>query len=370
MKVLISSTSYPTGPQDWRGRFIANMVESLARREDVNLSVWAPPGARLNKIFEATTPGDSRWLSKLAQRGGIAQELRSRKALAAGSVLQLLLRLAAVYRRDKADVVHVNWFQNALPLWGTNTPALITVLGTDFALLKLPGIKQALRSMLKQRRAIITPNAQWMVPTLQAYFGDVAEVRAIAFGVDDAWFNVERTRPDAEQVRLWLAITRITHNKIGDLFNWGEGLFDSSRQLHLFGPMQETVTLPEWVYYHGPTHPAELIEKWFPKASGLITLSRHDEGRPQVMLEAMAAGLPILASKLPAHCDMISHRQTGWIVETRSDVAAGLTNLEDADIATLIAKTAQQWVLEEVGTWENCAARYAHAYRDILERRV
>lgn len=369
MKVLISSTSFPTGPQDWRGRFIANMVESLARKDDVNLSAWAPPGARPNNVLAATTPGDSRWLKALAQRGGIAQELRSRKALAAGSVLQLLLRLAAAYRRNKADVVHVNWLQNALPLWGTNTPALITVLGTDFALLKLPGMKQALRSMLKQRRSILAPNAQWMVPTLQAYFGDVAEVRAIAFGVDDAWFNVERTRPNAEQERLWLAITRITHSKIGDLFNWGEGLFDASRQLHLFGPMQETVTLPEWVYYHGPTHPADLIEKWFPKASGLITLSRHDEGRPQVLLEAMAAGLPILASKLPAHCDMISHRQTGWIAEKKSDVAVGLERLEDESTSAHIATAARVWVSKTVGTWDDCAARYTQAYADLLTTR-
>jgi glycosyltransferase involved in cell wall biosynthesis len=369
VEVLLSTSSYPTDLQDWRGRFIANMVESLAKRDDVKLHVWAPPGAMPQGIKSATTTSDGKWLIALAQHGGIAQLLRTRKALAGGFVLQLLLRLAAAYRREKVDIVHVNWLQNALPLWGTKTPALITVLGTDFALLKLPGMVYALRSMLKQRHAILAPNSQWMVPALQSYFGDVAEIREIAFGVDDAWFNVERKHTDTGHERHWLAITRLTHNKIGELFQWGDGLFDASRQLHLFGPMQEDVTLPGWVYYHGPTHPVELRELWLPQASGLITLSRHDEGRPQVMLEAMAAGLPILASNLPAHYDMIRHGQTGWIVNKRSDLAAGLLQLEDYATSMSIANAARQWVRETVGVWDDCAARYAKAYSDILDAR-
>jgi glycosyltransferase involved in cell wall biosynthesis len=208
-----------------------------------------------------------------------------------------------------------------------------------------------------------------MVPALKSYFGDITEIREIAFGVDDAWFNIVRDRHDAGQERKWLAVTRITHNKIGDLFNWGDGLFDTSRQLHLFGPMQEAVNLPEWVHYHGPSHPAELIETWFPKASGLITLSRHDEGRPQVMLEAMAAGLPILASNLPAHYDMVRHGQTGWIVNKRSDLAAGLLQLEDDVTSIRIANAARQWVRDEIGNWDDCAARYSQAYADILTTR-
>jgi glycosyltransferase involved in cell wall biosynthesis len=105
---------------------------------------------------------------------------------------------------------------------------------------------------------------------------------------------------------------------------------------------------------------------WFPNACGLITLSRHDEGRPQVLLEAMAAGLPIVASNLPAHCDMITHQQTGWLAETKSDVAAGLERLENVAESARIAEAATNWVREVVGTWDDCAARYAQAYRNIL----
>lgn len=365
----MSSTSYPESPQDWRGRFIANQAGALARRGDVSLSLWAPPGELPAGVAVATTPADARWLGGVSRQGGIAHLLRTRKAQAAGTILVLLTRLGRAYRRQPADVVHVNWLQNALPLWGTTTPALITVLGSDFGLLRLPGMKALLRAVLRQRRAILAPNADWMRPTLEQAFGDLAEVRPIAFGVDDPWFKVVR-QPPAGNARHWLAVTRLTHNKIGDLFTWGEGLFDNGRQLHLFGPMQEALELPSWVHYHGPTHPADLLENRFPLACGLITLSRHDEGRPQVMLEAMAAGLPVLASDLPAHRDMVQHRVTGWIAAGREELCRGLDWLEDPLNNQATGQAARNWVQEAVGTWDDCAGRYATAYKDLLESRA
>ena len=366
LNVLMTSTSYPADAKDWRGRFIASMAESVGQRPEINLSLWAPPGELPTQVSKATTLSDMQWLASLSAQGGIAQVLRKRKLLAIGTVAQLMARMARVYRRTSVNVVHVNWLQNALPLWGTRTPALITVLGTDFALLRLPGMKAAIRAVLGQRRAILAPNATWMCPALLDAFGDLAEVRPIAFGVDNAWLNLKRT-PPADKIQRWLAITRLTAAKIGDLFVWGDGLFNAQRQLHLFGPMQEQIDIPEWVHYHGSTHPQELLRDWFPQATGLITLSRHDEGRPQVMLEAMAAGLPVLASQLPAHCDFLQHRQTGWLVHSRDEVAQGLIFLEDAANQQHVGQAARRWIQDTVGSWNDCAARYAQAYRDLLE---
>lgn len=369
LNVLMSSTSYPKDLQDWQGRFIANLAAALARHDDVKLALWAPPGELPAHVTNANFATDARWLTRLTQQGGIAHVLRTRKALAIVTVLTLLMRLGRAYRRQPSDVVHVNWLQNALPLWGTRTPALITVLGSDFALLRLPGMKALLRAVLRQRRAILAPNAHWMRPALEQAFGDLAEIRPIAFGVDDPWFGIVRVAP-IDTTRHWLAITRLTKNKIGDLFTWGEGLFGPARQLHLFGPMQEQLELPPWVQYHGPTHPQQLLEQWFPQACGLLTLSRHDEGRPQVMLEAMAAGLPVLASDLPAHRDMLQHQKTGWLAASRDDLAQGLDWLEQPAHNQATGLAARQWIKASIGTWDDCAGHYASAYRSLLERKA
>ena len=360
------STSYPETPEDWKGRFIADLVDALDRRDDLTLSLWAPSGYLPERTSTAASPSDKKWLHWMSHHGGIAHLLRTRGVLAAPAALSLLTRLWFLYRRQPADIVHVNWLQNALPLWGTKTPAIISVLGTDLALLRLPGMKPLLRAVLKQRRTILAPNAAWMASPLKEAFGDIAKILPIPFGVDDRWFQIQR-QPFENSERHWLCITRLTKNKIGNLFDWGAGLFNGNRRLHLFGPMQEHIDIPPWVTYHGPTHPAELLRDWFPTASGLISLSCHDEGRPQVMLEAMAAGLPVIASDLPAHRDLITHGQNGWIVTAQDSVEKALTRLEDATENQSLGVSAQHSIKECMGNWDDCAKRYLNAYGKLLE---
>lgn len=87
-------------------------------------------------------------------------------------------------------------------------------------------MKLALRSVLRrrQRRAIILRMLDGWRTNWDSSFGDLAEVRPIPFGVDNpAVLEVRSLLPT--NPRRWLAVTRLTKNKIGDLFSWGEGLF-------------------------------------------------------------------------------------------------------------------------------------------------
>ena len=364
--VLMVSTSFPETRQDWPGRFIANMAEALVRREEVRLALWAPPGEHSEAIEAVASLEEAEWLRQLLRSGGIAHLLRTRPWRGGMAAAGLLRRLRRVYRRYReVDVGHVNWLQNALPLWGCDRPAVISVLGNDFGLLRLPGMVAALRAMLRGRRVILTPNAEWMADELMRRFGDLAEIRPIPFGLDDPWFAVER-QWSSNAPALWLAVTRLTERKIGDLFEWGDGLFDERRQLHLFGPMQETLKVPDWVHYHGSTHPKALLEEWFPRATGLVTLSRHDEGRPQVLLEAMAAGLPVIASELPAHRDLIQSGETGMLVDSRLSFETVLQYLERPATNQRIGLAAREWIKTAVGTWDDCASRYHAAYQTVM----
>lgn len=360
----MSSTSYPKDARDWRGRFIFNLADGLSRIQALQLALWAPPGDLPFRVQGATTPAEQRWLNQLSERGGIAHLLRGNKLAAAAAVLGLLHRLHGVYRREPATLVHVNWLQNAMPLWGTHTPAVVSVLGTDFGLLKVPGMTTLLRQVFRQRATVLAPNADWMVPELQRRFGDVARVHAVSFGIDAAWYDVRRAL-DFSGPRRWLVVTRLTRAKVGDLFEWGEGLFDASRELHLFGPMQEELSVPDWVHYHGPTHPADLLQRWFPQATGLLTLSRHDEGRPQVMLEAMASGLPIVASDLAAHRDLLRAGETGCLVRDEEELAQALQALEQAPANIAMGTAAQLWARQTMGTWDDCAQRYRVLYDQL-----
>jgi glycosyltransferase involved in cell wall biosynthesis len=275
--------------------------------------------------------------------------------------------LRRVHRQNSnINIAHIAWLQNTLALYGTRTPALVSVLGSDFKLLGLPGMVPLLRAVLRQRRCILAPNGEWMVPALRRHFGDVADIRYVPLGIDSRWFGIQRH--PVSKPRRWLVVLRVTTKKIGSLFDWGADLFCNNDELHLFGPMQENVPIPPWVHYHGPTNPDALAKEWYPQAAGMISLSTHDEGRPQVLLEAMAAGLPVLVSSIPAHLDLITDGENGRLIGSADALHTALSDLKNPQSNLALGEQGRAWIRDNIGTWEDCAERYTNLYQELCER--
>lgn len=367
MRALIAASSFPRSGSDWRSRFILDMLEALesGRSEDDELAYWGPPGPVPASIRRAASPADERWLDGLMVDGGLAHLLRTRPVEGLSSSIVYLWRLHRALRaaRGRVDVIHLNWLQNVLALPRGPEPVLVTVLGSDFGLLRNKAVRVLVRGALERRRCVVAPNAGWMVPALQTAMGDTVEVVAVPFGVSAGWYAIERAD---SRSRRWLVVARVTRAKMGPLFEWGAEHFSAGDELHLLGPMQETIAIPKWVRYHGPTDPEALRTQWFPSAAGLITLSTHDEGRPQVLLEAMAAGLPVIASRQPAHEDLIRHGVTGFIAGTAGEFNAALGRLSDPGERSRIGSAAREWTATNIGTWIDTAARYRRQYARLM----
>jgi glycosyltransferase involved in cell wall biosynthesis len=368
-RVLLTATSYPESDSDWKGLFIRRTVEALARHDGLRLSTWLPPGPLPSGIHRAPTADDDAFLQELMDAGGIAHLLRRHRFRGARCAIGLLRRQRRAFVRSDADLFHVNWLQNALALPRDDRPALMTVLGTDMQLLRLPGMRALLRRKFRRRKVAICPNADWMLPELEEAFGDLATVQCVPFGIDAGWYRIER-HLEAHATPKWLCVSRLTRGKLGPLFEWTEPAFAHGKaELHLFGPMQEQVELPPWVHWHGSATPEELREDWFPRAHGLITLSRHAEGRPQVMLEALASGLPIVASRLPAHDDLLSHGDGGVLCATAPEALSAIEALSEADANRGLGARGRARMRSDIGTWDDCAERYAALYRQLLAGR-
>lgn len=365
IRILMSATSYPRSANDWQGLFIKKLVDALVERQ-FNIKLWAPNGPRPSGAEYICDESDQLWLEHLTSNGGIAHLLRNKPFNGIASGISLLRRLRKNYIKyqGSTDIFHINWLQNALPIYGTRKPAVISVLGTDFKLLKLPGMTNALRALCKSSKIIMAPNADWMAEELHHRFGDVATIAVVPFGIDSQWYDVPRSM-DATNLN-WLAVTRVTKEKIGRLFEWGESLFSQNITLHLFGPNQDGTHIPSWVNYHGPVTAGELAKSWFPKATGLITLSQHSEGRPQIILEAMAAGLPIIASDIPGHRDIISDQEHGYLVSSKEGLISAIDNLRDPTVLERISTNNKIFCREHFGTWSDCVSRYERLYKRLL----
>jgi hypothetical protein len=361
--VLLVSTSYPASARDWKGVFIRRICDALASSPEIELRCWMPPGEMADNIIPVMRPAEARWLDRLMASGGIAHLLRTHRLRAMLSATRLLFYLWRLFRRERnsVDVLHVNWLQNAIGSMLVSKPMLVSVLGTDIKLLRLPGVVWLLRLTFANKPVALAPNAKWMVPVLEQHFGDCAHIKHVNFGVDQELFEIQRQVNAAK--RRWLVVLRITSKKMGELFNWGRDIFQTdSDELILLGPMQEEIEIPEWVNYQGHTTPDELRHKWFPQAAGLITLSEHDEGMPQVLLEGMAASIPVVASDISAHRDLVADGVTGFIVQDRQQFNLAISELREIERNRLTGERARDKIAREYGTWRDCASRYQSLY--------
>lgn len=113
-----------------------------------------------------------------------------------------------------------------------------------------------------------------------------------------------------------------------------EALQEQARELGLW---------PEAVEFRGAV--ANMVPVYH--QADVCVLTSDYEGTPNVLLEAMAAGLPILASNPGGVPDMVRHEETGILCDPADESAMveGLVRLiEDADLRARMGTAAQRFV--------------------------
>lgn len=104
------------------------------------------------------------------------------------------------------------------------------------------------------------------------------------------------------------------------------------------------------------------------RSTALVLPSRW-EGMPNVILEAQAAGLPVIASAVDGVNELIELRKTGLLFPSEDLQAcrsAIETLLQNETLATQISQTAQHISLKHF-TWDNFAQRYVAVYRELAK---
>jgi glycosyltransferase involved in cell wall biosynthesis len=114
------------------------------------------------------------------------------------------------------------------------------------------------------------------------------------------------------------------------------------------------------------------IEKYF-RAADLYVLPSVREGLPIALLEAMAAGLPCVASRLPGATDVIiEHEVNGLLVEPDDEAAlaeAVSAVVGNRELAARLGAAARDTIIDRY-SMQGTAADWLTAYRDVAERRA
>lgn len=109
----------------------------------------------------------------------------------------------------------------------------------------------------------------------------------------------------------------------------------------------------------------------FYRIATLAVLPSRIEGLSQALLEAMALGLPVVASDAGGNSELVAHEETGVLVpalDTRAWAVALDRVISDAAFRSRIARAGRALVRREF-TVERTAERTEAVYRDALERR-
>ena len=106
------------------------------------------------------------------------------------------------------------------------------------------------------------------------------------------------------------------------------------------------------------------------QASDLMILPSHSEGSPHVVLEAMAAGVPIVATNVGGVPEILTDGKTAILVPPRDPeaMASGIARvLESPETAASLAANAKQ-VLQERFSHEAYRTGILNIYREVLDR--
>lgn len=286
LRVAVFTTSYPRHETDPAGRFVFNAVEHLRRRH-VEVEVVGPGSYR---DFGLTG----------TKAGGVVAAVKRRPWLALLLIGSMVAACRAAAKR--ADLVHANWLAGAAVARCSGRPFVVTLHGSgtagrfsDLALARRA--PRLVRFLLKPARAVICCSEQLAEAMLAC---GLRNVHAIPYGVD-----VPATLGDEDDDAPVLYAGRLSPEKNIDVIAAAtEGL---PRIIAGDGPLRDLV--PDALGFVPPATLAELYDR-----AAVVVLASQMEGLPNVVLEAMAHGKPVIATPVGGIPSLVADGETGYLV--------------------------------------------------------
>ena len=146
----------------------------------------------------------------------------------------------------------------------------------------------------------------------------------------------------------------------------------SNRRLALVGDGPMRAELESWAANCGPEQ-VQLLG-WRPDVDSLMASSRlvvlpsRYEGMPNVILEAMASGKPVVCSRVEGSQELLQHdwlQQTFEVGDSQQMIMLASRFLDNASIATATGDANQQFVKTH-HSWASVVKRYRDHYEDLI----
>lgn len=386
MKVCMLTTSFPRWPGDLSGSFIESLSKSLVKR-GVGINVVAPghreaparesrPGMSITR-FRYAIPAR---LQVVAYGGGIPHKLRTSN-LARFELPQFIASMfrAALAVACGCDLVHAHWIPTgvvaSLVSKRLGIPMVLTVHGSDGKFLEGGALKRiGSRFSLTSANRIVTVSDALRFRVLEFEPKVDAVIRTIHNGIELSSFPFVKKVSDAQRL-LWVG--RMTEEKgVNHLIRAMKEVVSvypgASLRLVGDGPLRNDLEalvselgLGECVEFAGEKPRYELpgMYAW----CDMLVMPSLSEGLPTVLLEAMATGRPVVASRVGGIPELLKHGETGYMVppERADELASAIIGLLGKPELMEKMGLASRKVVEDTHSWDAIASLTHSVYLSL-----
>ena len=257
-----------------------------------------------------------------------------------------------------------------------NKPLVLTARGTDVNVIaRMPGPGRMVMEAIKMADAVITVSSA-LRDALIGLGAEASKITVIRNGVDTTLFY----ETEREETRRKFGLTGRVLASVGNLVSLKghdlviralAGLPDTSLIIAGGGKLRadlerlaKEIGVSERVRFLGAV-PQSALPKIYSAADALILASSH-EGLPNVIMEAIACGTPVIATKVGGIPEVITSREAGILLDERSDKAIAEAVRElwasppDRSAARALVQKFQ---------WSETTAAQLKLFREILARR-
>jgi len=101
-------------------------------------------------------------------------------------------------------------------------------------------------------------------------------------------------------------------------------------------------------------------------AGDIFVFPSKFEGMPNALLEAMAAGLPVVVSDIPPHRELIQHGRTGFLARDPKEMAQIVERLsKDEELRRSVGDSARAYVRKNLAS-EACTQGFLELYKHLI----
>jgi glycosyltransferase involved in cell wall biosynthesis len=386
LKILVLTTSYPSDQNDPSGIFIAKLLEALARRNH-DITVLAPSnglfyGSKILAGIKVHRFGyfHPRSLEKLTNTAGGIPETVSKSLLAKIQIplMMSVFLIESLFLSSKADCIYANWIGagviGAITKLFRGKPLVVSFRGDDGYMARDKPFWRWITKWVIKNSEYIAPVSKELNNIMLELGADPHKCTLPRFGVDLDFFHPQEKSEVADEVKIIFVGAILRKKGVQDLFQAFLGLPKS--RLIMVGDgtdIQELRSLnrklgiahrTEWKGMLSPSEVAEQI-----RSADVLCLPSYTEGRPNVVNEAMASGIPVVATAVGGIPDMVVEGQTAFLY-TPGDVKtlqALLKRLvDDRALRTKMGRNSRVFVQQRNLTWDTTALDFEELFLKAL----